>query len=116
PLATWTESKEEEGALIGQLHMPLAVGTVGGAVHAHPGARLGLHLAGVKSAARLAAIAGAAGLATNLAALRALATDGIQRGHMALHARVVARAAGATGELVDTIARELAASGEVKAE
>ncbi|HTJ47716.1 MAG TPA: hydroxymethylglutaryl-CoA reductase, degradative [Kofleriaceae bacterium] len=113
PLATW---REEEGSLHGTLHMPLAVGTVGGALHAHPGARLGLHLAGVKTAARLAAIAGAAGLATNLAALRALATDGIQRGHMALHARVVARAAGATGELVDTIARELAASGEVKAE
>jgi hydroxymethylglutaryl-CoA reductase len=113
PLAVW---RDEDGALVGTLHMPLAVGTVGGALHVHPGARLALKLAGVTGAARLAALAGAAGLATNLAALRALATDGIQRGHMALHARVVARAAGATGELVDRIAAELAASGEVKAE
>ncbi len=78
--------------------MPLAVGTVGGALHVHPGARLALELAGVERADRLAALAGAAGLATNLAALRALATEGIQRGHMALHARGLARAAGATGE------------------
>ena len=63
---------------------------------------------------RLAALAGAAGLATNLAALRALATEGIQRGHMALHARGIARAAGATGELVDRVAAELAACGDVK--
>ena len=96
--------------------MPLAVGTVGGALYVHRGARLALELAGAHTADRLAALAGAAGLATNLAALRALATDGIQRGHMALHARVVARAAGATGEQVEVIARELAASGEVKAE
>ena len=115
PLAVWRE-EPEQAALVGTLHMPLAVGTVGGALHVHPGARLALRLAKVTGAARLAAIAGAAGLATNLAALRALATDGIQRGHMALHARVVARAAGATGDLVETIARELADSGEVKAE
>jgi hydroxymethylglutaryl-CoA reductase len=115
PLATWTEAPDEN-ALRGELHMPLAVGTVGGALHLHPGARLGLQLAKVRTAARLAALAGAAGLATNLAALRALATDGIQRGHMALHARVVARAVGATGELVETIAAEMAASGDVKAE
>jgi len=114
PLATWTE--DEDGALLGRLEMPLAVGTVGGALHVHPAARLALRLARVDGAARLAALAGAAGLATNLAALRALATDGIQRGHMALHARVVARAVGATGELVDQVAAELAASGEVKAE
>jgi hydroxymethylglutaryl-CoA reductase len=88
---------------------------VGGALHVHPGARLGLDLAGAHTADRLAAIVGAAGLATNLAALRALATDGIQRGHMALHARSLARAAGATGELVDRVAEELAATGDVKA-
>jgi hydroxymethylglutaryl-CoA reductase len=115
PLATWRE-EPADGALVGTLHMPLAVGTVGGALHLHPGARLALRLAGVSSAARLAALAGAAGLATNLAALRALATDGIQRGHMALHARVVARAAGAAGDQIDVVARELAASGDVKAE
>jgi hydroxymethylglutaryl-CoA reductase len=113
PLAVW---RERPGGLDGELVMPLAVGTVGGALHVHPGARLALELAGVDRADRLAALAGAAGLATNLAALRALATEGIQRGHMALHARGLARAAGATGELVDRVAAELAASGDVKAD
>ncbi len=113
PLAVW---RERAGGLDGELVMPLAVGTVGGALHVHPGARLALELAAVDHADRLAALAGAAGLATNLAALRALATEGIQRGHMALHARGLARAAGATGELVDRVAAELAASGEVKAD
>lgn len=113
PLAVW---RERPGGLDGELAMPMAVGTVGGALHVHPGARLALDLAGAHSADRLAAIAGAAGLATNLAALRALATDGIQRGHMALHARGLARAAGATGELIDRVADELAATGDVKAD
>jgi hydroxymethylglutaryl-CoA reductase len=113
PLAVW---REEDGKLVGELVMPLAVGTVGGALHVHPGARLALELAGIAHADRLAAVAAAAGIATNLAALRALATEGIQRGHMALHARGLARAAGATGELVDLVAAELAATGEVKAD
>lgn len=113
PLAVW---RERAGGLDGRLHMPLAVGTVGGALHVHPGARLGLAIAGITSADRLAAIAAAAGLATNLAALRALATEGNQRGHMALHARGLARAAGATGDLVDRVAAELAATGDVKAD
>jgi len=113
PLAVW---RERERGLTGELVMPLAVGTVGGALHVHPGARLALELAGVDRADRLAAIAGAAGLATNLAALRALATEGIQRGHMALHARGLARAAGATGELIERVAAELAATGDVKAD
>jgi hydroxymethylglutaryl-CoA reductase len=111
PLAVWTET---EGGLDGRLEMPLAVGTVGGALHCHPGARLGLALADIQHADRLASIAAAAGIATNLAALRALATEGIQRGHMSLHARGLARAAGATGDLVDRVAAELAASGDVK--
>jgi hydroxymethylglutaryl-CoA reductase len=111
PLAVW---RARARGLDGELIMPLAVGTVGGALHVHPGARLALELAGADSADRLAAIAGAAGLATNLAALRALATEGIQRGHMALHARGLARAAGATGELVERVAAELAAAGDVK--
>ena len=115
PLAVWRERAGEPG-LDGELVMPMAVGTVGGALHVHPGARLALDLAGAHTADRLAAIAGAAGLATNLAALRALATEGIQRGHMALHARGLARAAGATGELIDRVADELAATGEVKAD
>jgi hydroxymethylglutaryl-CoA reductase len=111
PLAVW---REDGDTLVGELVMPIAVGTVGGALHSHPSARLALELAGVTHADKLAAIAGAAGLATNLAALRALATEGIQRGHMALHARGVARAAGATGELVDRVAAELSAAGDVK--
>jgi len=115
PLAVWRERASGDG-LDGELVMPLAVGTVGGALHVHPGARLALELAGARSADRLAALCGAAGLATNLAALRALATEGIQRGHMSLHARGLARAAGATGDLVDRVAAELAASGDVKAD
>ena len=111
PIAVW---RDVDGALEGELVMPLAVGTVGGALHNHPSARLALELAGIDHADRLAALAGAAGLATNFAALRALATEGIQRGHMALHARGVARAAGATGELVDRVAAELSACGDVK--
>ena len=82
PLAVW---REENGELVGQLEMPMAVGTVGGTLHAHAGARLAQKMLGVTDAKELAMIIGSAGLASNLAALRALATDGIQRGHMALH-------------------------------
>ncbi|MBA2540520.1 MAG: 3-hydroxy-3-methylglutaryl-CoA reductase, partial [Deltaproteobacteria bacterium] len=88
PLAIW---RERDGGLEGELGMPLAVGTVGGALHVHPSANLALALANVSHADQLTALAGAAGLATNLAALRALATEGIQKGHMALHARKLAR-------------------------
>jgi hydroxymethylglutaryl-CoA reductase len=84
PLAVW---RAEDGDLAGRLELPMAVGTVGGTLHAHAGARLALRLAGVTDAATLAMIIGSAGLASNLAALRALATEGIQRGHMALHRR-----------------------------
>jgi hydroxymethylglutaryl-CoA reductase len=90
PLATW---REEAGDLVGALEMPMAVGTVGGTLQAHAGARLAQRLLGVTSATTLGMIVGAAGLASNLAALRALATDGIQRGHMALHERSRAVAA-----------------------
>ena len=85
PLATWRV--DDDGQLAGELSIPLAVGTVGGALHVHRAARAALKLAGVETAHELAAVVGAAGLATNLAALRALATEGIQRGHMSLHAR-----------------------------
>ncbi len=88
PLAVW---RDEGGALVGELVMPLAVGTVGGALLSHPSARLALALAKIEHADRLTSLAAAAGLATNLAALRALATEGIQKGHMALHARKLAR-------------------------
>jgi len=101
PLATWRREGEE---LVGRLEMPLALGTVGGTLRVHAGARLSLEILGVQSAGEVAMIAAAVGLASNLAALRALATDGIQRGHMGLHARSVALAAGATGEIVDRVA------------
>ncbi|HWM85323.1 MAG TPA: hydroxymethylglutaryl-CoA reductase, degradative [Kofleriaceae bacterium] len=113
PLATWRRSPT---GLTGELSLPLAVGTVGGALHVHAGARLALAILAASSARELAKVAGAAGLASNLAALRALAGSGIQRGHMALHARLVARAAGATGDMVDRVASEIAALGDVKPE
>src|SRR6185312_6191562 len=84
PLATW---RAENGDLVGRLEMPMALGTVGGTLHAHAGARLALKLIGVTDATALGMIVASAGLASNLAALRALASEGIQRGHMALHRR-----------------------------
>ncbi len=102
PLAIWRRDGEH---LVGKLEIPLALGTVGGTLRVHPGARLSLRMAGVESSQDLAKLAAAVGLASNLAALRALATDGIQRGHMALHARAVAVAAGATGPAVERVAQ-----------
>jgi hydroxymethylglutaryl-CoA reductase len=104
-LSTWNCSPQ--GDLIGELEMPLAVGIVGGATRVHPTARAALKLMGVASAAELAEIIVSVGLAQNLAALRALATEGIQRGHMSLHARQVAIAAGAEGETIERLARQL---------
>ena len=94
PLATWRLVDDGE-VLEGRIEMPLALGTVGGALRAHPGARLALELWASRGAAELAMVAAAAGLATNLAALRAMATEGIQRGHMALHHRTRAEGPGA---------------------
>jgi hydroxymethylglutaryl-CoA reductase len=113
PLARWT-SDEAGRCLVGELTMPLAAGTLGGAIAVHRGAQLALALLAVDSSTQLASVIASVGLASNLAALRALATDGIQRGHMALHARVVARAAGATGDLIQRVAAEMAAVGDVK--
>lgn len=90
-LSTW--SKEADGTLVGQLEMPMAVGIVGGATRVHPAAQAALKLMGVSTAAELAQIIVSVGLAQNMAALRALATEGIQCGHMSLHARQVAAAA-----------------------
>jgi hydroxymethylglutaryl-CoA reductase len=112
PLATWRLDGDE--ALVGALELPMAVGTVGGALRVHAGAALALRLLGVESAATLGAAIASAGLATNLAALKALATEGIQRGHMSLHARSVARAVGARGDWVERVADELAQEGDVK--
>ncbi|HLU65325.1 MAG TPA: hydroxymethylglutaryl-CoA reductase, degradative [Kofleriaceae bacterium] len=113
PLCTWRRAAV---GLTGELTLPLAVGTVGGALHVHAGARLALAMLAVGSAQELAAVAAATGMASNLAALRALGGAGIQRGHMALHARVVARAAGASGDLLERVAAEIAALGDVKPE
>lgn len=104
-LSTW--SKGVDGELDGWLEMPLAVGTIGGATRVHPGAKAAIKLMGVQTARDLAEIIVSVGLAQNLAALRALATEGIQRGHMTLHARQVAAAAGAEGGLIDAIANRL---------
>jgi len=96
------------------LDMPMAVGIVGGATRAHPTAQAALAILGHPSADRLARVIAAVGLVQNFSALRALATEGIQRGHMSPHARNVAIAAGATGDLVDQIAQSLVARGEVR--
>jgi hydroxymethylglutaryl-CoA reductase len=104
-LSTW--ERDAAGNLVGTLELPLAVGIVGGATKVHPTARVALKVLGVKTARELAEVMAAVGLAQNLAALRALATEGIQRGHMELHARQMAIAAGATGELVDVVAARL---------
>jgi hydroxymethylglutaryl-CoA reductase len=111
-LSTW--GKDEDGNLTGSLEMPMAVGIVGGATRVHPAARVALKLMQVTSAAQLAEIIVSVGLAQNLAALRALATEGIQRGHMTLHARQVAIAAGASGEFVDKISAQLVAEKSVR--
>ena len=106
PLTAWRHGPE--GELVGELELPLATSTVGGAARNHPGVRRALKLAGVTGAVDLAGLAAAAGLATNLAALKALSTEGIQKGHMALHARRVAAEVGARGELVGIVAERLA--------
>ncbi len=105
PLCTWRLGGD--GALVGRLEMPLALGVVGGTSRVHPGARLALEMAGTESATDLAMLVACVGMASNLAALRALATDGIQRGHMALHARSVAIAAGAVGDQVEQVASDI---------
>jgi len=104
-LSTWT--KDESGHLVGELEMPMAVGIIGGATRVHPGAQTALKILGVQTAGELAEIIVSVGLAQNLAALRALATEGIQRGHMTLHARQIAIAAGASGDQIDRIADRL---------
>jgi len=104
-LSVW--EKDEAGNLHGYLELPMAVGTVGGATQVNPTAKVCLKLTGVASASELAQLIVSVGLAQNLAALRALATEGIQKGHMALHARQVAIAAGATTEQVDRLAQQL---------
>ena len=104
-LSAW--GRDAGGNLVGSLEMPMAVGIVGGATRVHPTARAALKLMGITTAGELAEIIVSVGLAQNLAALRALATEGIQRGHMTLHARQVAIAAGAEGDQIERLATQL---------
>jgi hydroxymethylglutaryl-CoA reductase len=107
PLAVWRKAVDPASGAVfaeGSIEVPMALGTVGGTLRVHPAARLALRMMHVSSAQELATVAAAVGLASNLAAVRALATDGIQRGHMALHARSVAVAAGSTGPEVERVA------------
>ncbi len=111
-LTQW--ERDANGDLVGSIELPLAVGIVGGTITAHPVAQIALKILGVTSAPELAGVMAAVGLAQNLGALRALASEGIQHGHMALHARQVAIAAGASGEQIDRLADQLAREQNVR--
>ena len=111
-LSRW--SKNEGGDLVGVLEMPMAVGIVGGATRTHPVARLALKIMGASKAIELAGVMAAVGLAQNLGALRALVQEGIQHGHMRLHARNLVVMAGAEGELIDRAVEALVESGEIR--
>ncbi|HDD66236.1 MAG TPA: hydroxymethylglutaryl-CoA reductase, degradative [Nitrososphaeria archaeon] len=105
PLSTW--ELDEKGNLVGSLELPLAVGIVGGATRTNPLAKISLKILGVRSARELAEVIGAVGLVQNLAALRALASEGIQAGHMSLHAKNIAVMAGAVGDEIDQVAERM---------
>jgi hydroxymethylglutaryl-CoA reductase len=111
-LSSW--GKDADGNLVGTLELPMAVGIVGGATKVHPAAQASVKLMGVTTASELAGIIVSVGLAQNLAALRALATEGIQRGHMSLHARQVAIAAGAQGDMIEKVAAQMVAEKTVR--
>jgi hydroxymethylglutaryl-CoA reductase len=104
-LSAW--EKNHNGDLVGSMELPMAVGLIGGAVKTHPIAKIAVKILGVKSANEFGEVLAAVGLAQNLGALRALANEGIQRGHMALHARNIAVTAGAQGEQIDIIAAKI---------
>jgi hydroxymethylglutaryl-CoA reductase len=104
-LSVW--EKNQNGDLVGSIELPMAVGLIGGAVRTHPIAKIALKILGVKTANEFAEVLAAVGLAQNLGALRALAHEGIQRGHMSLHARNIAVAAGVPAELVDLVAERM---------
>ncbi|MDJ0928813.1 MAG: hydroxymethylglutaryl-CoA reductase, degradative [Gammaproteobacteria bacterium] len=106
--------KDDEGNLRGRLELPMKVGIVGGPLESNPGVAMNLRMLGVESATELAEVMAAVGLAQNFAALRALATEGIQTGHMTLHARSVVKAAGTPAALFDEVLEQLLRSGEIK--
>lgn len=111
-LSTW--ARDDQGNLVGELEMPMAVGIVGGATKVHPAAQACLRMMDIQTAADLAEVVVSVGLAQNMAALRALATEGIQRGHMSLHARQVAIAAGAAGDEIEQVAARMVAEKVVR--
>jgi hydroxymethylglutaryl-CoA reductase len=111
-LTNWEESAD--GHLVGTLEMPMAVGIVGGATASNPIAKLAVKILGIKSARELAEVICAVGLAQNLAALKALSSEGIQRGHMSLHARNIAISVGATGELIEKITAQMVAERKIR--
>lgn len=111
-LTQW--SKAENGDLTGFIELPMALGIVGGATNLHPTAQANLKLMGITTVEELGGVIASVGLAQNLGALRALATEGIQRGHMSLHARQIALTAGASPEQVDKLAEQLAAEKNIK--
>ncbi|MCZ6583502.1 MAG: hydroxymethylglutaryl-CoA reductase, degradative [Thaumarchaeota archaeon] len=104
-LTEW--KKDNDGNLVGKIELPLSVGIVGGIINVHPIAKLCLKILGVKSASELACVMAAVGLAQNLSALRALVSEGIQKGHMKLHARNLAAAVGAGGDQVEKIVQKM---------
>ncbi|MEM3493030.1 MAG: hydroxymethylglutaryl-CoA reductase, degradative [Thermoplasmata archaeon] len=106
--------KDGEGNLVGTIELPVAVGLVGGVTAVHPIAKTAIKILGVKSARELGEVMASVGLAQNFAALRALATEGIQRGHMSLHARNIAASVGAVGEEIDIIAEKLVAERKIR--
>ncbi|MEA1944814.1 MAG: hydroxymethylglutaryl-CoA reductase, degradative [Euryarchaeota archaeon] len=112
PLISW--KKNSDGDLLGEIELPIAVGIVGGATSSNPAARISLKVLGVTTARELAGVIAAVGLAQNLGAVRALATEGIQRGHMSLHARNIAIMAGAEGEMIDRVAGIMVNEGIVR--
>jgi hydroxymethylglutaryl-CoA reductase len=111
-LTRW--EKNDRGDLVGTVELPLKVGTVGGPLQSNPTVAVNQRLLGAKTARELAEIMGAVGLGQNLAALRALVTEGIQQGHMTLHARSVVNAAGAAPEIFETVVERLIESGHIK--
>lgn len=113
-LSKW--STDTDGFLVGELEMPMAIGIVGGATRVHPGAQAALKLMKIRSSRELAGILVSVGLAQNLAALRALATEGIQRGHMSLHARQVAMTAGAEGDAIHRLAAQMVKEKQISVE
>jgi hydroxymethylglutaryl-CoA reductase len=112
PLTKW--EKNDDGDLVGSIEIPMAVGLVGGATKVHPTARACVKILGVESAKELGEVIAAVGLAQNFAAMKALATEGIQRGHMSLHARNIAASVGAVGEEIDVVSERLAQEKRVR--